>query len=69
MEVVIEAAGTSVARATWDGSASAESLAKAVAAQEAEGRQINFTAFARDTVALPGQTGGAVDHLGTWRIA
>lgn len=66
---VIEAAGTPVARATWDGSASPESLAKAVAAQEAEGRQINFTAFARDTVALPGQTGGAVDHLGTWRIA
>ncbi len=66
---VIEAQGTRVARAVWDGRWSPAEFAAAVAAQEAEGARVNYTAFAADSVALPGQTGGAVDHRGTWRIA
>lgn len=66
---VVEATGTKVERAVWDGRGTPEYFAAEVAALEAKGAQINYTAFAKDSVVLPGQTGGAVDHMGTWRIA
>ena len=66
---VIEAEGATVARAVWDGRATPEVFAKDLADLEAKGAQVNYAAFAEGTVALPGDTGGAVDHRGTWRIA
>lgn len=66
---VIEAEGTSVARAVWDGRSAPEAFADAVAALEAKGAQANYVAFAENTVTIPGQESGASDHRGTWRIA
>lgn len=66
---VIEAAGTPVSRAVWQGTASAEDFAAEVRAQAGQGARVNYTALAEGTVTLPGQEGGASDHRGTWRIA
>ena len=66
---VIEATGAKVSRATWDGRSSSTEFAALLAEQEAAGHSINMTAFAAGSVARPGDSGGAVDHRGTWRIA
>lgn len=66
---VLEGERATVARAVWDGRASPEKFAADVAELEAQGAQINYSAFSEGSVALPGQSGGGSDHMGTWRIA
>ena len=67
---VIEAEGTEVSRATWDGRSTPEAFAALAKSQAAEGAPVNFTVLAGGTVVPEGEsTEGAADHRNSWRIA
>ena len=67
---VIEAEGTAVSRATWDGTSSPEDLAALVAEQVAAGAPVNYTALKAGTVVPAGQPDDpGTNHVNTWRIA
>ncbi len=66
----LEAAGASVARATWDATWDAEQYQTAFDDLIAEGARVNFVAFAAGTVFPAGaSTEGASGHQNTWRVA
>lgn len=67
---VIEAKGTPVSRATWDGTSSPEAFSPLVEAQAAEGAPVNYTVLALGTVVPEGQSDDpGSNHINTWRIA
>lgn len=67
---IIEAAGTPVSRASWDGTSTAEQFASLVAAQAEAGTPVNYTVLRKGTVVPAGQTDDpGSNHINTWRIA
>ena len=67
---VIEGEGTTVSRATWDGTSTPAEFAALVAEQRALGAPVNYTALQRGTVVPAGQQdNGGSNHQNTWRIA
>lgn len=66
----LEAAGTKLARAVWDGNWNKDQYQFAFDDLNAEGAQINYVSFAKGTVIPEGaRTGGAAGHQNTWRLA
>ena len=67
---VIEAEGTKISRATWDGTSTPEKFADLGAAQAAEGTPVNYTVLRLGTVVPEGQEDNpGSNHVNTWRIA
>ncbi|MFT4081686.1 MAG: hypothetical protein QM638_03795 [Nocardioides sp.] len=64
---VIEAAGTEVTTATWDGGASQREFAADVRAMERAGTSVNYASFTPGTVTT--DTSGGSEHTGTWKVA
>ncbi|MET7482958.1 hypothetical protein [Streptomyces sp. NPDC005538] len=69
---VIEAAGTKVSRATWNGRADATAFAADVKAMRAKGTTVNYSTFLKGTTltaAQVKQNPNALEHNSTWPIA
>ncbi|MET7569490.1 PHB depolymerase family esterase [Streptomyces sp. NPDC005492] len=69
---VIEAAGTKVSRATWNGRAGATAFAADVKAMRAKGTTVNYSTFLKGTTltaAQVKQNPNALEHNSTWPIA
>lgn len=67
---VIEGAGVTVARATWDGTSTPDVFASDTAALVAEDATVNYTALKSGTVVPPDQEDSpGANHINTWRIA
>jgi predicted peptidase len=66
---VLEAAGATIARASWDGRATAAEFDTSVRDVEAAGAAIIYTTFRPGTVDADGATDPLSEHLSTWRVA
>lgn len=66
-----ESNGATVGRAVWDGHSTAEEFAAEAASLTAKDASINYVAFAHGSTLPDGSSdsGGASEHMGTWRIA